>query len=56
MPSPGELKRSPYERDARVGTKRSESWTGYKVHISETCDKDQVHLITHVETTYICLD
>ncbi len=27
------------------------NWTGYKVHISETCDDDQPHLITHVETT-----
>ncbi len=32
MPSPGERLSSPYERDARVGTKRAESWTGYKVH------------------------
>lgn len=51
MPLPGERLSSPYESDARVGTKRSESWTGYKVHISETCESDQVHLITHVETT-----
>ena len=51
MPSPGERLSSPDERDARVGTKRSESWTGYKVHVSETCEPDQVHLITHVETT-----
>ena len=26
-------------------------WTGYMVHISETCDEDSVHLITHVHTT-----
>lgn len=26
-------------------------WTGYMVHISETCDHDNVHLITHVQTT-----
>lgn len=51
MPSPGERLSSPYESDARVGTKRSESWTGYKVHVSETCEGDQVHLITHVSTT-----
>ena len=25
-------------------------WTGYKVHLSETCDEDAPHLITHVET------
>ena len=25
-------------------------WTGYKVHLSETCDEDAPHLITYVET------
>ena len=24
---------------------------GYKVHLTETCEKDSPHLITHVETT-----
>ncbi len=24
---------------------------GYKVHLTETCDKNQVHLITNVQTT-----
>lgn len=51
MPLPGERLSSPYEMDARVGTKRCESWTGYKVHVTETCQAEQVHLITHVETT-----
>src|SRR5258708_16673575 len=27
-------------------------WIGYKVHFTETCDEDSVHLITHVETTH----
>src|SRR5207302_11247918 len=31
--------------------KRSTSWVGYKVHLTETCDDDTPHLITHVETT-----
>ena len=26
-------------------------WAGYKVHLTETCDEDLPHLITHVETT-----
>jgi hypothetical protein len=26
-------------------------WTGYMVHMSETCDEDSVHLITQVHTT-----
>jgi len=42
---------SPYDPDARLGSKRSERWTGYKVHITESCDEDRVHLLTHVETT-----
>ena len=42
---------SPYEIEARKSTKRSTSWTGYKVHLTETCESDFPHLITHVETT-----
>ncbi len=42
---------SPYDPDARYGNKRSTTWTGYKVHLTETCDDEQVHLITHVITT-----
>lgn len=26
-------------------------WAGYKVHLTETCDEELPHLITHVETT-----
>ncbi len=43
--------RSPYDPEARYGNKRTQTWTGYKVHLSETCDADAPHLITHVETT-----
>jgi transposase len=42
---------SPYDVEARYGTKRSTSWTGYKVHLTETSDPDTPHLITNVETT-----
>jgi len=42
---------SPYEIEARNSTKRSTNWTGYKVHLTETCDSNLPHLITHVETT-----
>jgi hypothetical protein len=40
------------ERDAEVryGCKRDFDWTGYKVHLTECCDDDLPHLITHVET------
>jgi transposase len=33
------------------GKKRETRWTGYKLHISETCDEDRPHLITPVATT-----
>ena len=42
---------SPYDGEAHYAKKRSTSWMGYKVHLSETCDEDNPHLITHVETT-----
>jgi transposase len=42
---------SPYETDARYATKRSVTWVGYKAHLTETCDENTPHLITHVETT-----
>src|SRR5262245_30915118 len=42
---------SPYDLDSRDSEKRGASWRGYKVHITETCDVDTPHLITHVETT-----
>ena len=40
-----------YEPDARYSTKRTATWTGYKVHLTETCEEDAPNLITHVETT-----
>lgn len=42
---------SPYDLTARAGRKRQTTWLGYKVHLTETCDADFPHLITHVATT-----
>ncbi|GHO88548.1 hypothetical protein KSZ_65540 [Dictyobacter formicarum] len=42
---------SPYDHEARYGKKYSTRWTGYKVHLTETCEQDQPHLIVHVATT-----
>jgi len=42
---------SPYETEARFANKRTVTWVGYRVHLTETCDPGQVHLITNVETT-----
>ena len=41
---------SPYDREAHYGTKRGTTWTGYKVHLTETCDTDAPHLIVQVTT------
>lgn len=49
---PGALMiQSPYDTEARYSNQRSTKWTGYRVHLSETCEDDQPLLITNVETT-----
>src|SRR5215204_2499780 len=45
------LSASPYEVEARYATKRSMSWVGYTVHLTESCDEGLPHLITYVHTT-----
>jgi transposase len=45
---------SPYDVEAHDAKKRSTSWVGYKVHLTETCDDDGPQLITNVETTAAC--
>jgi transposase len=42
---------SPDDLDAHYAKTYTTSWVGYKVHFTESCDPDQPHLITHVETT-----
>jgi transposase len=51
MPSPATLITSPYDSEARYSTKRGQSWVGYKVHFTESCDADAPRLITNIETT-----
>jgi transposase len=51
LPQADERIESPYDPEARYRTKRALHWTGYMVHVTETCDKDDVHIITHVMTT-----
>ena len=51
LPPSSLLLASPYDPDARLGSKRDLRWTGYKVHVTETCEEDAVHLITHVATS-----
>ncbi|HTI13570.1 MAG TPA: IS1182 family transposase [Dictyobacter sp.] len=50
-PSAGALINSPYDPEAFFAQKREMQWVGYKVHLTETCDDNFPHLITHVETS-----
>ncbi len=51
LPPAAEGVESPYDIEARYRSRYETTWTGYQVHLSETCEDDEVHLITHVETT-----
>ena len=42
---------SPYDSEAHYAKKSTTQWVGYKVHLTETCEDDRSHVITHVETT-----
>jgi transposase len=41
----------PCDTEARYRHKRDIQWTGYTVHVSETCEPTAAHLLTHVHTT-----
>jgi len=51
LPPGNQFINSPSDQEARYGKKRETRWTGYKVHLTETCEKESPHLITHVATT-----
>jgi transposase len=51
LPRAAESIESPYEPEARYRHKRDTAWTGYMVHVSETCEPTTPHLLTHVHTT-----
>ncbi|MFF0066697.1 IS1182 family transposase [Streptomyces sp. NPDC005279] len=42
---------SPYDTEARYGIKKTTGWTGYCLHLTETCEDDAPRLITDVATT-----
>jgi transposase len=50
LPPVGERLQSPYDPEAHYSTKRQMEWSGYKVHVTETCDAEAAHLVTHVMT------
>ena len=51
LPPASLLIQSPYDAEARFSKKRKTEWTGYKVHLTESCDEELPHLIVNVETT-----
>jgi hypothetical protein len=51
IPPAAQFISSPYDSEAHYVRKHTTQWVGYKVHLTETCDDDLPHLITHVETT-----
>jgi transposase len=51
LPRAAEEIQSPYDPEARYHRKRTTSWVGYTVHVSETCEPTTPHLLTHVHTT-----
>jgi len=51
VPPAAQLIHSPYDLDARYSLQRGSAWVGYKAHLTETCDDDPPHVITHVATT-----
>jgi transposase len=51
LPAAAELIVSPLDAEARSSQKRDTRWTGYKVHLTESCERDYPNLITDVHTT-----
>lgn len=41
---------TPYDVDAHYASKGGTQWTGYRVHLTESCDDTAPHLITDVQT------
>jgi transposase len=50
-PQGREVLESPHEPEARRGTKRAQSWIGYKGQVSETCADGEPHLVVDVDAT-----
>lgn len=51
LPPASELIRSPYDAEARWSVKRDTEWTGWSIHLTETCEADLPRIITSVQTT-----
>jgi hypothetical protein len=53
LPPSAQFVSSPYDTQAHYARKRTTTWVGYKVHLTEACDDESPHLITHVATTQL---
>ena len=51
LPPAGRRVDSPDDPEAPFGNQRNPTWTGSKVHLTETCEANALHVMTHVETT-----
>ena len=51
LPPSAELICSPFDAEARYSIKRETHWTGYKVHLTESCEVELPNLITDVQTS-----
>jgi transposase len=51
IPPAAQFTSSPYDPETHYARKHTTQWVGYKVHLTESCEDDLPHLITHVETT-----
>jgi hypothetical protein len=43
---------SPYDTEAHYCVKRDTAWSGYRVHLTESCDEERPELVVHVATTH----
>ena len=50
LPPVGERLQSLHDPQAHDSMKGHLAWSGYKVHVTETCDEDTAHLVTPVMT------
>ena len=50
LPKAAQFVSSPDDGDAPLAAKGTTAWVGYKVVLTETCEEEAPHLITHVET------
>lgn len=50
LPPVADRLQSPYDPEVHYSKKRQFEWSGYKVHVTETCADDAAHLITQVKT------